>query len=334
MLVYAFRRILVAIPLLIAASFLSFALTTMMGSPLEEYMARSPRPSPGQIAAAEQRIGLDKPFLERYGEWAINFTRGDWGTTVTPGQGSVEVKPKIMHASWVTIQLVLGAEVLAMLIGVAVGMVGAVRQYSMFDYVATGSAFVMFSMPVFCLAVMIKWLSIDLNDYLERLGLGRWIRTAGPPNGGFHGGFVDQLYQYTGTYLLPTLCLVAIQYAGYSRFQRSSLLTVLQADYVRTAEAKGLSKARVLLRHALRNALIPIATVFALGIGGTLAGAIITETVFGWQGMGKLTVDAVTAREPNMVLGIMMVTAVFVLACNLLADIGYAILDPRIRLRE
>jgi peptide/nickel transport system permease protein len=231
----------------------------------------------------------------------------------------------------VTVRLVVGAELIALLVGVAVGVLGALRQYSMFDYAATSTAFVMFSMPMFCLAIMVKHVGIQFNDFLEDRGFGRWLRTAGAPNGGFQGGFDDQLYQYTGTYLLPTLCLVMIQFAFYSRYQRASMLDVISSDYVRTAHAKGLSQARVMFRHALRNALLPISTVFALSFGATLSGAIITESVFAWQGLGRLTVDAVTAREPFMLLGLMMVAAIFTIFCNLLSDIGYGFLDPRIR---
>lgn len=331
MFVYVCRRILVTIPLLMAASFLAFGLTTMMGDPLGEWKLAKAR-TPSEIAAVEQRIGLDRPFLERYGDWAGGFVRGDWGTTVVPGNGTVDVRAEIMRAAPVSMRLVLGAEVLAIVVGVAVGMVGALRQYSIVDYAATGTAFVMFSMPLFCVAVMIKYAGIRLNDVLESAGLGRWLRTAGPPNGGFHGDLADRLYQYSGSYLLPTLCLVAIQFAAYSRFQRAAMLEVLGSDYVRTAQAKGLSQSRVMLRHALRNALIPIATLSALGIGTTISGGVIVESVFGWQGIGRLTVDAVYDREPYLILAIMVVIGVFVLACNLLADLGYAVLDPRIRL--
>lgn len=332
MIIYIIRRVLITIPLLVAASFLSFGLVTMMGDPLAEWKQSAPR-SPGQIAAAEQRIGLDKPFVERYSAWAVDFARGDWGTTVVPGNGTVDVQDKVLRGLWVTGRLVIGAEIIALVIGVAVGVIGAVRQYSMFDYTATGFAFAMFSMPMFCLAVMVKYAGIEFNNWLEGNGLGRWLRTAGPPNGGFSGGLDDQIYQYTGAFVLPTLCLVAIQFAGYSRFQRASMLDVVGSDYVRTARAKGLSEGRVIVRHALRNALIPTMTLFALGFGATFSGAVITETVFGWQGLGLLTVQAVNSREPFMVLGILMVTATFILACNLVADVGYSYLDPRVRLR-
>jgi ABC-type dipeptide/oligopeptide/nickel transport system permease component len=257
---------------------------------------------------------------------------GDWKTTVTPGNGVVDVRTEIGRAFWVTFRLVIAAEIIALLLGMVIGVIGAVRQYSWFDYGSTGLAFLMFSIPLFCVAVILKFAGIRLNDWLESVGLGRWLITAGPPPGGFGGGFGQQVYQYTGAYVLPTLCLVAVQFALYSRFQRASMLDALNADYVRTARAKGLGEPRVVVRHALRNALIPILTVFSLNFGLLLGGAIITETVFGWRGMGTLIVDAIAKKEPWMVQGWMMVTAAFVIAANLVADVVYSYLDPRIRL--
>lgn len=328
---YVIRRLLISIPLLIAASFLCFGLTTLMGDPLGEWKLQRPR-TPVEIAAAEERVGTNKPFLERYQKWAVNFAQGDWGTTVTPGNGNRDVKEEVLRASWISARLVLASELIALVIGAAVGVLGAVRQYSIFDYTATGFAFVMFSMPIFCLALMIKTVGIEFNNFLEQNGFGRWLRTAGPPNGGFHGSFLDQFYQYTGAFIMPTICLVMINFAVYSRFQRASMLEVMNADYVRTAQAKGLSQARVIFRHAFRNALIPIATVFALNVGVTISGAIITEIVFGWQGMGLLLYQAVTQIEPYMLLGFLMTTGTLIILCNLAADITYAVLDPRIRL--
>jgi ABC-type dipeptide/oligopeptide/nickel transport system permease component len=331
MLKFAARRLLIAIPLLIAASFLSFALTTAMGDPLADWKLERPR-DPAEVAAQYQRIGYDRPVVARYLDWASGFVTGDWKTTVTPGNGTVEVRTEIGRALGVTLRLVLVAEIVALLIGMAIGVLGAVRQYSPFDYAATGVAFVMFSMPLFCIAVILKYAGIELNNRLEDAGLRRWIVTAGPPPGGFSGGLGSQLFQYTGVFLLPVLCLVSIQFALYSRFQRASMLDVLGADYVRTARAKGLTPSRVVIRHALRNGLIPVVTVFALNMGQVIGGAVITETVFGWRGMGFLIVDAITKKEPWMVQGWMMVTAVVIIAFNLLADLVYAYLDPRIRL--
>ena len=317
--------------MIIAASFLCFGLTTAMGDPLGEWKLQKVR-TPAEMVAAEERAGTNKPFLQRYGDWAVNFVHGDWGTKVAPGNGAAPVKETVVKAFGVTARLVLAAELIAVTIGVAVGVVGAVRQYSILDYTATGMAFVMFSMPLFCLAIMVKHVGIGFNDVLQRLGMERWLRTAGPPDGGFQGGLVDQAYQYTGAFILPTICLAAIQFAVYSRFQRASMLDTLNSDYVRTAQAKGLSQARVIFRHAWRNALIPVTTVFTLNLGALITGAIITETVFGWHGIGRVLLESVNQKEPYMVLGFLMVTAVTIIVLNLVADVVYAVLDPRIGL--
>jgi peptide/nickel transport system permease protein len=331
MLRYIVRRVLVAIPLLIVASILTFALTTAMGDPLSEWKTLRPR-SPAEVASEYHRIGWDRSPEQRYIDWAEGFVTGDWGTTITPGSGTLAVRGEIGRALGVTLNLVIVAELLALLIGMTVGALGAVRQYSLFDYGATGVAFVMFSMPLFCVAVILKFGGIQLNNWLENLGLGRWIITAGPPQSGFGGGFGHLIYQYSGAYVLPVLSLIAIQFALFSRYQRASMLDALNADYVRTARAKGLSSARVVIRHALRNGLIPVVTVFALDLSLLVGGAVITETVFGWRGMGALIVDAITKREPWMVQGWMMVTAIVIIGANLIADLVYAYLDPRIRL--
>src|SRR5215470_1358689 len=199
---YTIRRLLISIPVLIAASFLVFGLTTAMGDPLGEWKLQKPR-TPAEIASAEARAGTNKPFLERYVTWAGNFVQGDWGTKVTPGNGSEPVRQTIFKALGVTARLVIGAELIALVIGLAVGVLGAVRQYSIFDYTATGIAFVMYSMPVFCIAIMIKYAGIEFNNVLQDLGFARWLRTAGPPDGGFSGSITDQFYQYSGAYILP-----------------------------------------------------------------------------------------------------------------------------------
>ena len=328
---YIIRRLLISIPLLIVASFLCFGLVNAMGDPLGEWKLQKPR-TPAEIAAAYERTGYNKPFVERYVNWAGDFVTGDWGETVNPGNAGKPVREDLVKAFGVTLRLILGAEAIALLLGIAVGVIGAVRQYSIFDYTATGISFAMFSMPLFCVALVLKAGGIQLNNWLESIGADRWIITAGPPGDGFSGGFGQQVFQYSGAYILPTICLVVIQFALYSRFQRASMLETLNADYVRTAQAKGISEGRSIFRHAFRNALIPIVTVSSLNIGAQFGGAVITETVFGWSGMGKFLIDAITEIEPYQVLGFMMVTAVFIIVFNLIADIMYAFLDPRIRL--
>jgi ABC-type dipeptide/oligopeptide/nickel transport system permease component len=330
MLRYLVRRVLIAVPLLIVASILTFTLTTAMGDPLAEWKSLRPR-TPAEVAQEYHRIGWDRSPERRYLDWAGGFVRGDWGTTVTPGSGELDVRSEIGRALGVTLRLVVVSEVIALLLGMAVGVVGAVRQYSVFDYAATGLALVVFSMPLFCIAVIGKFAGIQLNNWLEGLGFGRWIVTAGPPQGGV-SGFGQLVSAYTGAYLLPVACLVAVQFALFSRFQRAAMLDTLNADYVRTARAKGLHPARVVLRHALRTALIPVITVFALDLGLLIGGAVITETVFGWHGMGVLIVDAISKREPWLVQGWMMVVAIIIVSFNLIADLAYASLDPRIRL--
>ena len=331
---YIVRRILISIPLLIVGSFVVFALVQAMGDPLEEWLLRPPLKTPQQIANAYELSGYDEPFLQRYLDWAAAFVQGDWKTGVVPGSTYLnkQVDVEVFHALWTTFRLVLGAELLALVIGMTVGVIGAVRQYSIFDYSVTGFAFVMFSMPVFCLGLMLKSVAIPFNDFLESIGMDRWITTAGPPPGGFSGSFGEQVTQYIGTFLLPTVTLLAIQFALYSRFQRASMLDVLNQDYVRTARAKGISRSRVVFRHAFRNGLIPVTTVFAVNFGAIFGGAVITETVFGWSGMGRLLIESIQLKEPYMLMGWLMVTAVIVVLFNLVADILYAYLDPRIRL--
>lgn len=328
---YIVRRVLISIPVLLVATFLCFALVSAMGDPLGEWKSTRPR-MPAEVAAEEQIVGYNQPFFERYGHWAVNFVQGNWNYDVVPGSDHAQVRPAIMSALWVTVKLVLFAELLAMAIGVLIGVIGAVRQYSFFDYSVTGIAFTLFSMPLFCIAIMLKAGGIQFNNWLVSIGAERWITTAGPPPGGFEGSLGHQLFQYTGAYILPVLSLLAISFALYSRFQRGSMLDVLNSDYVRTAQAKGLSQSRVVFRHAFRNALIPVITVAALNIGVVFSGAVITETVFGWQGMGVLIVKSVNELEPWMVLGWLVVTAIFIIVFNLIADIMYAFLDPRIRL--
>jgi ABC-type dipeptide/oligopeptide/nickel transport system permease component len=333
---FILRRVLISIVLLLIASFLCFALVQMLGDPIGEWAEgqrqRNPNGADAAIAAAYQRAGLDTPFLTRYWNWLTGFLSGDWGTTVNPGQTAQEVQPKIMHSLWITIRLILGAELLAIACGCLVGVLTAVKRYSWFDYLVTAFSFLMFALPIFCVAVLLKIGGIQFNNALQANGFDRWLVTSGFPPGGFTGSFGNQVYQYVGVYLLPTLSLLAISFAVYARYQRSSMLDVLSSDYVRTARAKGISNKRVIWKHAFRNALIPVVTVGSLSIGVAFAGAIITETVFGWQGMGFILVQNVNRKEPYMILAFLMVTGVFIILFNLIADIAYTLLDPRIRL--
>lgn len=328
---YVLRRFLVSIPVLLVASFLAYIMVATAGDPLAELRSR-PGTSPSVIADTERALGLDQPVVQRYFTWLGNFVTGDWGVRVGQGQAQADVFDAVTRAFWVTFRLVLTAEVLALVLGIAVGVYAAVKQYSVGDYLATTAAFIMFSLPVFCVGVILKTYGIQFNNVLADWGAeDRWLRTAGPPNGGFEGGPGERLFQYTGTFILPTLTLMVISFAAYSRFQRASMLETLNSDYVRTARAKGLSPGRVIGRHAFRNALIPVATLLSLNFGAVLAGAVITETVFGWNGMGVLLVESVRQYDPNTLMGWLMIVAVVTVLFNLAADVLYGFLDPRIR---
>jgi glutathione transport system permease protein len=328
---YIIRRLLISIPLLLVASFLSFLMVGSSGDPLADLKAR-PGMTEAKVHDIAVSMGLDKPLITRYFEWLGNFFRGDWGNSIALGQAGADVFSSVMRAMWITARLVVGAEILAIVIGVSVGVLAAVKQYSIFDYLATSAAFLMFSMPVFCVAVILKSYGIRFNNLLTNMGMDRWITTASPAEGGFSGSFGEAFFKYTGTYVLPTITLMLISFAAYSRFQRASMLETLNSDYVRTARAKGLSQRRVIFRHAFRNAMIPVTTLFSLNAAALFAGAVITETVFSWRGMGFLLVQSVRQFDPYMLMGWLMVTASLVIVFNLIADIMYGILDPRIRL--
>ncbi|HTI26878.1 MAG TPA: ABC transporter permease [Kutzneria sp.] len=328
---YLIRRLLISIPILLIGSFLVFILVASAGDPLAGLRTK-PGITAQQIQSLSAQLGLDHSILVRYWDWLTGFVRGDWGNSIALGEAQAPVFDTVSNALWVTMRLVIGAELIALVLGIAVGVFSAVRQYSIFDYLMTSVAFLMFSMPIACVAVVVKNYGIQFNELLLSLHLNRWLTTAGPPANGFGHNLGQVIVNYSGTFLLPTISLMTISFAAYSRFQRASMLETLNADYVRTARAKGLSQSRVIFRHAMRNALIPVSTLFALNIGAIIGGAIITERVFGWNGMGTVLVKAVSNYDPPTLMGWFAVTATIVVVFNLISDLLYGLLDPRIRL--
>ena len=328
---YLIRRLLISIPILLIGSVLVFILVASAGDPLAGLRTK-PGITAQQIQSLSAQLGLDHSILVRYWDWLTGFVRGDWGNSIALGEAQAPVFDTVSNALWVTMRLVIGAELIALVLGIAVGVFSAVRQYSIFDYLMTSVAFLMFSMPIACVAVVVKNYGIQFNELLLSLHLNRWLTTAGPPANGFGHNLGQVIVNYSGTFLLPTISLMTISFAAYSRFQRASMLETLNADYVRTARAKGLSQSRVIFRHAMRNALIPVSTLFALNIGAIIGGAIITERVFGWNGMGTVLVKAVSNYDPPTLMGWFAVTATIVVVFNLISDLLYGLLDPRIRL--
>jgi peptide/nickel transport system permease protein len=225
-----------------------------------------------------------------------------------------------------TLQFILSALIISVIVGVSIGVYSALRQYSAFDYTATTLSFVGFAMPVFWLALMLQVLVVQI--YLK------WnIRvfyTSGlssvDPGTGFHW-FLDRAQHLA----LPIMALCVLSIAQYSRYMRASMLEVLNSDYVRTARAKGLVERRVVMKHAFRNALIPLVTVVAIDFGAIFAGAIVTETIFTLDGMGFYFINALQASDPYPVMAWLMVVATMVVTFNLIADVLYGVFDPRIR---
>jgi peptide/nickel transport system permease protein len=318
------RRLLITIPLVLLSSVLVFLLVANSGDPLADLRARNPPVSPQVIEAREHELGLDKPLPQRYATWLTNFVQGDMGKSVR----GVEVRPLLWQRLKVTLRMVVLASVLAIVLAIGAGVLSAVKQYTPTDYGFTFLGFLFLSMPVFWLAALLKeYGAIRLN----RLFGEQVVYTVGAETPNLSGTFVDRMGNYAGHLILPTVALALISFAAWSRYQRATMLDVLGSDYIRLARAKGLSRSRVMTRHALRNALIPLVTVVAIDIGAVIGGAVITERVFSWQGMGALLVDSVNARDVNVLLAWLMVTSVVVVVFNLIADVLYAVLDPRIR---
>jgi peptide/nickel transport system permease protein len=332
--IYILRRLAISIPVLLVGTFLSFVMVAATGDPLGE-LRNNPQLSKDAIDALSHKLGLDQGIVPRYFSWLGDFLSGDWGTSIAQCNALQPVAPKVLAAFGVTFKLVVGAEILALIIGIIVGVLAAVKQYSIVDYLATTLAFLLFSMPIFCIAIVLKNYAIEINGWVRDLGLqdvlgNPWLRTTSPEQLKTDG-VGDFITSTIGAYLLPTLSIMAISFAAYSRFQRASMLEVMNSDYVRTARAKGLANGRVIFRHAFRNALIPVTTLFSVNFGSVLAGAIITETVFNWHGMGTLLVEAVNKNDTQVMMGWLVVIATSVIVANLIADLVYGILDPRIR---
>jgi peptide/nickel transport system permease protein len=320
---YIIRRLLFAIPVLLIASIIVFVVIRATIDPVGGF-ALNPRVTPEQLARLKKDLGLDQPVFVQYLKWLKGFVTFNWGTSLLSNR---PVFPDIRDALVNSLVLGLTATGFSLLIGVSIGVYSALHQYSWFDNFSTGAAFVGLSIPNFWFALMLQ---IFFGIYLTR-----WLHlsdpifyTAGlysPGTTGFH--LIDRVRHL----MLPMLVLAVQIIAVYSRYMRASMLEVLHSDYLRTARAKGLRERRVVFRHAMRNALIPITTQVALDVGAIAGGLIITEAIFEYPGMGRFFVDAMGRGDYLQVLPWVMVAVFFVIIFNLIADIMYAVLDPRIR---
>lgn len=317
------RRLLNYVVLLVLASFLTFALASWFFEPLDALLQRNPRPPQSTIDAKAAELGLDKPIPVRYLDWAAGAVRGDFGTTVT-GQPVAE---ELWRRVGVSLRLVLIGSVVGTVVGVAVGAWGAIRQYRLSDRVITTLSLLIISAPVFVIANLLILAALNVNSVLG-VQLFEYIGETSPDAvGGPWDRFVDRVQHL----VLPTVTLALGSIAGYSRYQRNAMLDVLGQDFIRTARAKGLTRRRALLKHGLRTALIPMATLFAYGFGALITGAVFTEKIFGWHGVGEWWIQGITNQDTNVVVAITVLSGVVILLAGLLSDVIYAALDPRVR---
>jgi peptide/nickel transport system permease protein len=314
------RRLLVALFVVLLATMAVFALVAARGDPLREFRHR-PGVSQQTLRNLEHEYHLDESRPAQYMGWLGDFVQGDWGTSFSTQRS---VTSMVGEAAWNSILLVGTALILSIGVAMLVGVVSAVRQYSAFDHLATGFSYFGFSMPDFFFALMLQLLLVVVLR--EQFGI-QLFYVQGKYSVG-HEGDLGNLLQHMA---LPVLTLMLTSVAAWSRYQRDSMLEVLHTDYVRTARAKGVPRGQVIRRHALRNALIPFVTVVAIDAGVLLGGVVVVERVFSWPGLGLLFFDALERSDYPVVLAWMAVATVFVVLFNLVADVLYGVLDPRIR---
>ena len=325
MIAYALRRLAVTVPVLVVISFGTFWAAGEISSPAAQ-LTLNPRISPDAKQAYIESLGLDRPLHMRYGKWLSNVVTGDFGTSLV--RNGQDVWPFVERALANTLLLVAAAVSLSLLIGLATGTISAIRRGSLWDYATVGGSFLGISIPVFWLGLMLQ---LFFGLYLANwLGVGPpLLPTAGIYSPGQQGfDLVDRVRHL----ILPTMALSLQLVAVYSRYMRSSMLEVMGADYIRTARAKGLRESRVVVRHGMRSALVPVTTLVAIDIGQLVGGLIVTERVFQYPGMGLLFLDALNGGDYTILLPVVMITAVTVFALNLAADLLYGVLDPRVRL--
>jgi peptide/nickel transport system permease protein len=319
---YAIRRLIQAIPILFILSIILFGMVRAApGGPLAAAY-RNPNISKEQIELLKKQLGLDQPLPVQYARWMGELLRGDMGESI---KFKRPVSEMIAERIPNTLILVGTSFVVTLIIALPVGIISARKPYSAFDYTATTLTFIGQSIPVYWLGlalIIIFYVTIDNPATGEPLFPAGGMRTIGEE---------DSLADLAWHLVLPVVALSAGWAAWYSRFLRSSLLDVLHEDYVRTAKAKGANDRIVYYKHALRNAVLPLVTLIALDLPSLFAGALFIETIFSWPGMGRLFWDAARGRDYPLLLGVVMIDAVLIIGCNIMADLFYGVLDPRVK---
>ncbi|RXJ74233.1 diguanylate cyclase [Veronia nyctiphanis] len=317
--IFLLHRTLHSLLILFLVMFCTYALMGLMpGDPIDLMISSNPDIKPEDIARLKAQLGLDQPILVRFWHWFINGLQGDFGYSRFYYQPAIDV---ILPAAWNTIKLVGLSTIIAILLGIPFGIIAALRPKSFLDYFTSFIAFLGFSIPAFWMGLMLMLV------FSVSFGL--------LPAGGTGAGEGDDSFWFAAKhYILPATTLSIISIASISRYMRASTIDVLRQDYVRTAIAKGASKSRVIRKHVLKNALIPVVTIIALDFGTVLGGAVLTETLFSWPGMGKVLLDSINGSDYNVALLCIIVLTINMLLGNLLADVAYSKLDPRIDLTK
>ncbi|AZR72590.1 hypothetical protein BBF96_03825 [Anoxybacter fermentans] len=313
---YVLRRILQSIPIILAITFIVFVLINAApGDPLARL--EDPSITKEDLMNKLEKMGMNDPLIVRYGRWLKNLVlKGHLGYSMDSARRPVT--EMILERLPATLFLSVGSLLFSFIFAIPIGIISATKQYSKFDYGVTIIAFLGISMPSFYLALLMLY-SFSLKIPIF-------------PSGGFYSpdgnnGFFMLLYRS----ILPMFCLGFGGLASLTRYMRSSMLEVIREDYIRTARAKGLAEKVVVYKHAFRNALIPVITILGLSLPGLMSGSVLIERIFSWPGMGKMYVQAIFSRNYTLIMGYMFIYAVLVYLGNLIADISYALADPRIR---
>ena len=336
---YIARRLLQAIPLLLIVSLVIFVLLQSAGDPLATLGGRLP-PRPEDRERLRRQLGLDQPVLTQYAYWLLGndwtrfdmdgdgvaetagtrrgVLRGDFGTSIVTRQPAIDI---ILDRLPNTLILMLTSEVLILSFALLIGVISAVRQYTMLDNILTGFSFVTFSTPIFLMAFGLMYIfAVKFREW----GLPYFPTISNPSQ-------AKTLGEYIWIMTLPVLTIALISIAAYSRYIRSNMLEVINSDYIRTARAKGISERAILYRHAFKNAALPLATLIGLDLPFLLGGAVVTERIFAWPGMGRLFIDHLGRLDYSVLMGLLMLITVAVVFFQLLTDLVYTWLDPRIR---
>jgi peptide/nickel transport system permease protein len=316
---YVLRRLLIAVPSLLGISLVLFVVLAMApGDPFSD-LATNPNVPPEVGLALRARFGLDDPIYLRYLHWLSAMAHGDWGFSFV---SRMDVDALILQRLPATLYVIGSAQLLALLVAIPVGVYAAMRPYSIFDQIANALAFIGFSLPTFFTGILFILVFSVTLDWLP------FVYTSDIDATGWHW-LLAQVRQT----IMPVMVLGLFQAASLTRFVRSAMLDVIRLDYVTTARAKGLGQARVMVKHVMRNAMIPVVTLIALQMPAVFGGAIVTEQIFRIPGIGSLLISSILSNDTPVVMAVTFVFACLVVLFNLIADVLYGWLDPRISLR-